>query len=63
LERLLGYAKPFFRAGARGLFLKGERAEEEIAEARKRWRFEVALTPSLSDPSGRIVQIERLARA
>jgi 16S rRNA (guanine527-N7)-methyltransferase len=63
LERLLGYAKPFFAAGAKGLFLKGGRVEEEIAEARKRWRFEVALTPSLSDPSGRIVQIERLARA
>lgn len=63
MERLLGYAKPFLRAGAKGLFLKGGKVEEEIAEARKSWRFEVALTPSLSDPSGRIVQIERLARA
>jgi 16S rRNA (guanine527-N7)-methyltransferase len=63
LERLLGYAKPFFNAGARGLFLKGGRIEEEIGDARKSWRFDVALTPSLSDPSGRIVHIERLARA
>jgi len=63
MERLLGYARPFLSTGAKGLFLKGGRVEDEIAEARKKWRFEVALTPSLSDPSGRIVQIERLARA
>ena len=62
LERLLGYAEPFMRAGARGLFLKGRTAEDEVAEARKRWRFEVALTPSLSDPSGRIIGVERLGR-
>lgn len=62
MERLLGYAEPFMKAGARGLFLKGRTAEEEVAEARKRWRFEVALTPSLSDPSGRIVGVEKLGR-
>ena len=62
LERLLGYAEPFMKAGARGLFLKGRTAEDEVAEAHKRWRFEVALTPSLSDPSGRIIGVERLGR-
>lgn len=62
LERLLGYAEPFMKAGARGLFLKGRTAEDEVAEAHKRWRFEVALRPSLSDPSGRIVGVERLGR-
>ncbi len=62
LERLLGYAEPFMKGGARGLFLKGRTADEEVVEARKRWRFEVALTPSLSDPSGRIVGVERLGR-
>jgi 16S rRNA (guanine527-N7)-methyltransferase len=62
MDRLLGYAEPFLRAGAVGLFLKGRGIEEELTEARKRWRFEVALTPSLSDPSGRIVRVERLSR-
>ncbi|MEO6339723.1 MAG: 16S rRNA (guanine(527)-N(7))-methyltransferase RsmG [Caulobacteraceae bacterium] len=62
LERLLGYAEPFMRAGASGLFLKGRTAEDEVTEAHKRWRFEVALTPSLSDPSGRIIRVERLLR-
>jgi 16S rRNA (guanine527-N7)-methyltransferase len=62
MERLLGYAQPFIRGGATGLFLKGRGVDEELEEARKRWRFEVALTPSLSDPSGRIVRVERLSR-
>ena len=62
LERMLGYAAPFMRAGATGLFLKGRTAEDEVAQAHKRWRFEVALTPSLSDPSGRIIRVERLVR-
>ena len=62
LDRLLGFAEPFMKAGARGLFLKGRTAEDEVIEAHKRWRFEVALTPSLSDPSGRIVGVERLGR-
>ena len=62
MDRLLGYAEPFLRAGAVGAFLKGRGIDEELTEARKRWRFEVALTPSLSDPSGSIVRVERLSR-
>lgn len=63
LTRLLGYAQPFFARGARGLFLKGQDAEAEIAEARQAWRFDVDVLPSLSDPRGRILSIERLSRA
>jgi len=63
LARLLGYAQPYFTRGARGLFLKGQDAEAEIAEARQAWRFDVDVKPSLSDPRGRILSIERLSRA
>jgi 16S rRNA (guanine527-N7)-methyltransferase len=62
LPRLLGYAAPFMKAGARGLFLKGRGVEAELAEARKSWRFEAVLTPSRSDPSGALLGIERLSR-
>lgn len=62
LPRLLSYAQPLLRGRARGLFLKGREVEAEIAEAKKAWRFKVALIPSLSDPSGRIVQVEGLSR-
>ncbi len=62
LPRLLGYAHPLMKAGARGLFLKGRGVEAEIAEARETWRFDATLTPSRSDPSGMLLGIERLSR-
>lgn len=60
---LFGYARPYLRAGATALFLKGRTVETELAEARRSWRAEVDLLPSLSDPEGRIVRVRRLARA
>ncbi|MGA0603668.1 16S rRNA (guanine(527)-N(7))-methyltransferase RsmG [Caulobacter sp. KR2-114] len=63
LTRLLSYAQPFMARGARALFLKGQDAEAEIAEARAAWRFDVDILPSQSDPRGRILSIERLSRA
>ncbi len=63
LTRLLGYAQPYMARGARALFLKGQDAEAEIAEARAAWRFDVDILPSHSDPRGRILSIERLSRA
>ena len=63
LDKLLGYAQPYFERGAQGLFLKGERAESELIEARKSWHFEAELAPSQSDVRGRIVTIRSLRRA
>ena len=62
LDRLLGYAERFFSRGARGLFLKGSEVEAEIVAARKRWRFTVQTRASLSDPRGRVLSIEEVAR-
>ena len=61
LTRLLGYAHPFFRAGARGVFLKGRDVESELTEARRHWTFQNRSLPSLSNPDGRIICIEGLA--
>ena len=63
MEKLLGYAQPYFQRGAQGLFLKGERAESELIEARKSWHFEAELAQSQSDVRGRIVTIRSLRRA
>jgi 16S rRNA (guanine527-N7)-methyltransferase len=61
LTRLLTYTKGFFDRGARGLFLKGQTAEQEVVEARRSWSFTSELSPSLSSPSGRLVRIDELS--
>ena len=63
MEKLLGYAQPYLQRGARGLFLKGEKAEAEVAEACRVWQFESDLSVSRSDPRGRIVSVRSLRRA
>ena len=63
LPKLLGFAEPYLKRGARGLFLKGQGAEAELAEARAAgWTLEASLIQSLSDPDGRIVDIRSAKR-
>ena len=62
LDRLLGYAQPYMARGAKGLFLKGEKAEAELQEARKVWHLDGELSVSRSDPRGRIVTVRSLRR-
>lgn len=62
MEKLLGYAQPYLQRGATGLFLKGEKAEAEVAEARKVWQFKSNLSVSRSDPRGRIVSVRGISR-
>ncbi len=63
MDRLLAYAQPYFKRGAKGLFLKGEKAEAELQEAAKVWHLDSQLTVSRSDPRGRLVQIRSVRRA
>jgi 16S rRNA (guanine527-N7)-methyltransferase len=63
LHRLLGYAKPFLRQGATGLFLKGQDVASELAEATRFWDYEADVLASRSDARGRIVRVRRLGRA
>jgi 16S rRNA (guanine527-N7)-methyltransferase len=62
LPRLLPFAYPYLRAGATGLFLKGRDVEHELTEARQAWQFEVRLHNSLSDPSGRVIELQKVIR-
>jgi 16S rRNA (guanine527-N7)-methyltransferase len=63
LSRLLGYARPYLKAGALGLFLKGQDVAAELQDASRCWDFEADTVPSLSDPRGQIVRVRRLGRA
>jgi 16S rRNA (guanine527-N7)-methyltransferase len=63
LVRLLGYARPYLKSGAVGLFLKGQDVASELQEASRSWDFDADLLPSLSDPRGRVVRVRRLGRA
>ena len=62
MTRLFGFARPYFKRGARGLFLKGQDVVSELNEAAKSWTFEAELIPSRSDARGRIVDVESLRR-
>jgi len=63
LPRLLGYARPYLTAGAKGLFLKGQDVASEMEEAARYWEFDADIVPSMSDERGRIVCVRRLGRA
>lgn len=62
MVKLLGYARPYLKAGAVGLFLKGQDVEIELKDATRYWSFGAELKPSLSAPQGRIVQLKGLKR-
>lgn len=63
MTKLLGYAQPYLQRGAQGLFLKGEKAEVELSDARTVWHLDAELTVSRSDPRGRIVTVRSLTLA
>ena len=62
MVRLLGYAWPYLRAGATGLFLKGQDVGSELQEAAISWKFQSDLIPSISSPEGQIVRLKKVSR-
>lgn len=62
LHPLLGFAEPYLRRGATGLFLKGQDVASEVEEATRYWDFDADILPSQSDARGRIVRVRRLGR-
>ena len=59
LEKLIDYASPLLKAGAIGLFPKGQDVEAELTAASKSWTIETELVPSITDPQARIVVVRR----
>ncbi len=60
LDRLLELARPFLVPDTVCLFTKGERFEEELTLARKRWTMRVSVEPSLSDRRGVILRLQQV---
>jgi 16S rRNA (guanine527-N7)-methyltransferase len=64
LKTLLDYAAPFvaLNPDIKLLFLKGKTAEQEIADARKAWDFDIEIHPSKAG-DGSVLLIQNLRRA
>jgi 16S rRNA (guanine527-N7)-methyltransferase len=62
LISLLDHAEQFATAHSILLFLKGKTIQDELTEARKEWKMREALLPSVSDPSGAILRLEKVTR-
>lgn len=61
LPRLLGYAQNFMGPNSVCLFLKGQNVGAELTEAHKSWKMKVRQIPSLTDPSGMILELRELS--
>ncbi len=62
LDSLLDYAWPWLKAGAIGVFPKGERWKEELTNAQKTWNLAPEAIPSRSGGSGVILIVRELVR-
>jgi len=60
LDKLLGYAQHFVDSNTVCLFLKGQNVVSELTEARKHWKMSLQQHPSLTDPSGVVLEIREL---
>ena len=60
LPKLASYAQRFVGPKSVCLFLKGQNVGPELTEARNSWRMGVQSHPSLSDPSGTVLEIHGL---
>jgi 16S rRNA (guanine527-N7)-methyltransferase len=67
LERLFALSVPLCKASPAGstvgLFLKGRGVEQEIADARLKWRFAHRLVPSLTQVGAFVVEVRDLCPA
>ena len=62
LHKLIGYAEPLVKQGAKALFPKGQDVEAELTEATKYWNISPRLHPSLTGGQGWIVELDRIER-
>jgi 16S rRNA (guanine527-N7)-methyltransferase len=61
LPQLLRYAQRFTGPSSVFLFLKGQNVGSELTEAHKSWKMKVRQIPSLTDPSGVILEVTEWA--
>jgi len=63
LNTLLRYAEPHATENTLCIFLKGEKIDKELTEAQEYWKFTAKQSGSISNPTGKIVQIRNIRRA
>jgi 16S rRNA (guanine527-N7)-methyltransferase len=63
LSELLSFAEKHLSPNGSAVFLKGARYQDEIADARKAWSFDVDVKQSLSDGEAAILVIRNIHRA
>jgi 16S rRNA (guanine527-N7)-methyltransferase len=61
LPKLLGYTQNFVAPNSVCLFLKGQNVGAELTEAHKSWKMKARQIPSLTDPSGVILELRELS--
>lgn len=62
LKKLLEYAYPLLKTDGKCLFLKGQKAQEELTESLKRWKMSVEMMRSISDPTGTILKLGEISQ-
>ncbi len=62
LDRLLDLAWPFIGPGTVCLLSKGERVEQELTVARKRWTMTLSMHHSIADPRGVVLRLHKVVR-
>jgi len=62
LDRLLELVQKLVSIHTICIFPKGATAEQELTEARARWKMQVRQVPSRTDPAGRILVLTEVAR-
>jgi 16S rRNA (guanine527-N7)-methyltransferase len=62
LPKLLELTEPFLVGGAKAVFLKSQDIDDELTTAAKSWNVNYQLRNSLTDPRGRILQINKAER-
>ncbi|RYG91328.1 16S rRNA (guanine(527)-N(7))-methyltransferase RsmG [Loktanella sp. IMCC34160] len=63
LDGLFAYAEQHLAPDGVAIFPKGRRADEEIAQARENWTFDLQETQSITDPEARILTVRNIKRA
>ena len=62
LDKLIKYAFPFMTSATRCLFMKGAKAEEELTNALRKYRFRFEKKQSLSSPEGKILLLSEVKK-
>jgi len=62
LDRLLGYAAPFFAPATRAVLHKGREHPQEVLESRQTWDYDLVVEQSGADPHGVLLIISHLQR-